>query len=665
MSYPDSDEQADRVSTEDGSFDRRTYVHGLGVLAAAVGGIGAGADSAAAATTRRGIEFDRVVNVVDDLGVDNSGNDPVQWQINNADQEGTLFVFPEGEYFLTDRLLLMYNDTVGVVGQGDARFVVPENYNKEAVVADRGQDLLFENVDLDLRADGATPGYKFGVHRRGVVRDVELIGQGTHPDSDPRGEGGGDPDVTPALHLMARESSADLTVENFVAQNRGIMGAYNRGKGRTGVWIGRSNTGTVTMRNCHVSGFPNNGLYTSRTHGVVQVEGGVFRNNDISQVRLGSEGSYVEGAFMEVDPAKSKSPNPEDMLNGRGVRIESGPIKTGGVTVRDCDIVIADGDVSEGGVIVAPSGGEFEVVDTRIRVDSGWVSGVRAKRPTSGGYAPPWPRHARLKNVSVTGGDSSAPAVVLEGRPDSTVTSCCIEQGGDDRTAVKLVDCGETVVKNSTLDVPGETLEVSRTNLRRWGISTNGSCPLPQSSGAATTRVSQDDDSGNDDGGDTDESNDRSAGGSMNRVSIVGEDRCTYRLEVSGSIERGAEGERSDVSSSSAAVGEVGGGGWADSFKYTGRIDRLVIKASGRTFIYDRGSGRLAFKTNGDEYDYEASVDADLWRTHATDDGAPDKGGDGASIEGTLDRRREVYGTTGGLKSVNTDGFFSVDITRP
>ena len=594
-----------------------------------------------------------MVNVVDDLGLDPNGNEPIQNRLNNADQSGTLFVFPEGEYLVTDRLLMLSEDTVGVLGRGDVRFTVPKWFNDWAVIIDHGKRALFENVDIDLRAKGATPGCRFGGYDDVQVHDVEYVGQGLHPGGN---------NVNAALGLIARSSGAEVLAENVVARNKGRMGAYNRGNGRAGVWVGQSSKGTVTLRGCEFSEFPNNGLYTSRTPGVVQVEGGVFRNNDISQVRLGSEGSYVKNALIEVDPSTSNSPNPEDMLNGRGVRIESGPVDTAGVTVEDCDIHIAEGADSQGGVVAARPSGMFDVVNTRIKVDTKRTPAVLGRIPDGGGAynTPPRPHRARLVNVSVTGDARRGAAIVLRSRPESVVRSCCIEQRSGRRTGVTLVNSDRSVVRESTLNVAGEAVGTERTNANVWGNSTSGSCPLPGNGGASTSGT------GSSGGNGRSKSNDSSGG---KRLELSGNKHpVKYWVKVSGEINETDVSERGEAASNNTASGWVGGG--VDAFTFTGRIERLVVKGK-MTFRYNRSSGSANVFWFGDNntgrgmvYSARASGDFDRTGTLEGGDSAWTDGSDGR-VKGYLGGGgwKDAYRCRGELRSASFNNSCEITVT--
>ncbi|EMA36770.1 hypothetical protein C447_14224, partial [Halococcus hamelinensis 100A6] len=118
--------------------------------------------------------------MVEDAGCDPSGNEPCDDQITAAADDYTLLEFPEGEYKITEKNAVLGHTNVGFVGTGDTRFVVPEDFNEKVLVVDRGEGVLFEGIDIDQRADGATPALHIAGDDDIRVHDVELIGQGIH-----------------------------------------------------------------------------------------------------------------------------------------------------------------------------------------------------------------------------------------------------------------------------------------------------------------------------------------------------------------------------------------------------------------------------------------------------------------------------------------------------
>jgi hypothetical protein len=516
-----------------------------------------------AATERRGIPFNRVVDMVKDAGCDPTGSAPCDEALRATAADNTLLKFPAGTYKLTEQNVVLGKTNLGFLGEGDVQFTVPAGFNEKALVVDNGTGLLFENIDVDLTADGATPGLHFGADSDLEVHDVEFVGQGIHPDSDPRGGGNGNPDVTNAFTPIVRSPDGTGHISNVVARNDGLMGAYNGGDGRVGVWIGITTQGTITLENCRFEGFPNNGLYCSRTNGVVRVEGGEFSNNDISQVRIGSKGSYIDGGTLSVDAGASASPNPGDMLNGRGVRLEVGSLDTAGPEVRNCDITIGEVSHSGGGVVASGDIGSFTALDTRINIAPAGVRGVLAKDPTDGSYTTEPPYDGTLRNISVTGAASDTAAIELRKRPESVVDGCCVQTDGD---GVEIVDSDGSVVRNTTLNVAGEAIVTENAAIDTAAITNSGQCPMPNDAAA-------------------------SAGSFENTLTIEAAPGADYEFAVSGKLESnasyGATDDPNDELAGSSASGQVGDGG-RDSYTYSGTITKLLLR--GGANIYHDGA---------------------------------------------------------------------------
>lgn len=387
----------------------------------------------------RPVRFDRTVDMVADHGCDPGGREDCSDALRRAAGDDTVLVFRPGTYRLAEPVELQGLTNFGIRGSGRATFEAPPDLNGDWLVADRGEGLLFENVDLDITAPNAAPTLQLGVTDGLVVRDVEVVGRGTRRDSRPAGEGGNVP-VGDAFQPIVRSADGTGVVENFVARHGGRIGTYNGGDGRAGIFIGRSNRGTIRLLNCHVAEFPNNGVYASRTHGVVQVVGGTYENNDISQVRLGSEGSFLSNSDVRVDVGSVSGPSrASDFLNPRGVWIEGADLGAGDVVVRDTDVTVTSSTRRPPGAIeIERTAGRFHVANVRIHCRAG--SAIVAKPPTGGRYPPPpEPHWGTIQDVDVGGSTSEGSAIHLVDRPGTTIADVTIDQPAGSRNGIRLV----------------------------------------------------------------------------------------------------------------------------------------------------------------------------------------------------------------------------------
>ena len=398
-------------------MDRRTYLKSAGT---AIG------SCVLASTGVAAIEYERTVNIVE-AGADPTGSQPIDGVFQQVAEDGTLVEFPEGEY-LVNQLSLWGLKNFGMRATGDATLVPGADYHDKAWVGgSETENLLVEGFTLDTTEEGVSPSMEISSLGGLIVRDILKRGP----------QDGGNK----AFGFRVTEADGSGLIENVRAPDGDVGGDS------VGMYV--NTTGPLTVRDCRLEEFGNNGLYASGSSGPVRVEGGFYRNNDVTSIRLSSPGSYVKSTDIVVeDPAK-------DDGNYRGVRVSDGP---GPVTIEDVDIDLRSGQGS-GGVVCAYSGGSFDLRNSRIHVSPDYTI-VGSDETTSYGV---WideatdiddPGERTIRNVSITGGGNSFPAIDLN-RDDNTVEGCQIHQDGDGRDGVnvaagsvnnRVVDCAIEVV---------------------------------------------------------------------------------------------------------------------------------------------------------------------------------------------------------------------------
>jgi hypothetical protein len=175
----------------------------------------------------------------------------------------------------------------------------------------------------------------------------------------------------------------------------------------------------------------------------VQVIGGVFKNNAVSQVRVSGEGSFVRNARIVIDTESA------DRVAGtynavRGIWWESGEFgKTGGA-VENCEFVVESAELERGLVEVDGTGGSMAVRDCEFRIDRDGFWALVASPPgvSSMGGAPDRPWNVTLEGVRIAGSASDNVAVQIDGRPDTTVDGLTVDQtSGTDRDGILLANC--------------------------------------------------------------------------------------------------------------------------------------------------------------------------------------------------------------------------------
>lgn len=453
-------------SSEDGTgLNRRSYLGIVGAASTSTLLIGrAGADEGPAED-----DYDRVVDIVE-AGADDSGEEPIDDVFAENARDDTLIEFPSGTY-LANELILYGLSNFAMVGD-DATLVPGDDYNEEVWLGgSEVEDLRVENFTIDNTADGAAPEVDINANDGLEVRNVRK--EGFHD-----GQG-----IAFAFRMM--NDDGEGLVESVRAPDGGeAVGIYIDGEG------------PVTVRDCHVEGFTNNGLYASHVSAPVTVEGGLFKDNNIAQVRLGSADSSITGARLEVTrPVKGPD---ADVVNMRGLRIADGP---GPVSVDDCDIVLRDSQ-GAGGIVTAYSGGSLEVSDTRIRVDESYTTISSDGSRTSFGIFVDdangvGPGYRRLQNVSITGGGQHMGGLRIR-RSNNTVEGLCLDQTGEGRDGIILEDSSNNTVTDSTIDVPGREFVMRNSSAKKANISTSGSCPTPDDGNAAGDEEDSDGDTASD-----------------------------------------------------------------------------------------------------------------------------------------------------------------------
>jgi hypothetical protein len=406
-------------------------------------------------------EFDTVVDMVEDAGCDPNGESSCAPAIRDAAGEGTLLRFPRGTYRIDEFIQIEGYDQFGIVGDGDVTFVPPVGSNFLLFRYNSVGRGLFSGIDIDIRADQTVVGLRFDCEERLEVEDVEYLGRGDHPNRE----------VVYAFGIAVTDPDGLALLRNVRALRGSIIGHYNGGNGRTGIWAGGHHAGTLRVENCRLEEFGNNGMYCSRNPGDVQVVGGVFRNNNVSSIRIGGDGSYVRDAHIEVDLDQYSGPRRgfEEQFNTRGIIVEQNNYqKPAGVNISNCDIRIVKTPRSQAAIDIGEYGRSLSVENTRIRVDPDDTLAVWRKQPSS---RPP--HDVALRNVTITGSAANNEAVrIVEGN-GSVICNCLIQQFGENRDGVRFVNSTDCTVDGGTINVGRYPLLIDVSN--GWD---RGSCLL-------------------------------------------------------------------------------------------------------------------------------------------------------------------------------------------
>jgi len=169
------------------------------------------------------------------------------------------------------------------------------------------------------------------------------------------------------LRAEARGSDATMVLDK-IWQPDGVV----EGHDAVGFYVGRQHAGTIKFVDCYAEGFSDNGLYASgpgsslsgSEDGRVIVEGGLYKNNNISNVRLGSSNSVARGVTMVHD---ADAPKNSGVINQRNLRIRQ-PGEN--IVVENCDIYHDRGSYYPVDMSSQFSGGSGVIRNTRIYTNS-------------------------------------------------------------------------------------------------------------------------------------------------------------------------------------------------------------------------------------------------------------------------------------------------------
>jgi|AntRauTorcE11898_2_1112593.scaffolds.fasta_scaffold08178_1 hypothetical protein len=379
-------------------------------------------------------EFDTIVDALH-VGADPTGEEPISDLLNEHAGDDTLLSFPAGEYRLPGIELRGY-DHLGIAAAQAERptFVAPKNscHNDDPHIQfAEVTDFLLEGIDFDFSNEGAGGAINVIATGDATVRDVTTSGTCRNQIA--------------MFRMDIRNPDASGLVENLRAENGQTPGWM------TGAYVGLRHSGEVTFRNCMLDGFTDNGLYGSAPGaeggggGAVHTEGSEYRNNNVSNIRLGTPGSSARGDTIVVENAPEA-----ESINLRGIRFRRGT----GQVVEDCEIRYGpDVTQSFGAVVFHADNGGALVRDSTITMDSDRIPAVQAVYQSGESDDAP-----TFRNLRIDGDASRGYAVMANGRDGTTFENCTIEQHGDHRDGIRIAYSDDCSLVDSRIDVSGYPL---------------------------------------------------------------------------------------------------------------------------------------------------------------------------------------------------------------
>jgi PKD repeat protein len=421
-----------RTSSDDGGspvFKRRSVLKLSAV--AALGSAASGLTSTVSAEpTHHGIEFDRVVDAVDDLGMDPTGEQPIDDAFNDAVQTGTLIEFPPGRYLTEQRHLNTGVERFGVRGLGshrrDVQFFPPSGEGVAFIGGGGPGPYLVENITFDELDDTSSMMWmELSSDGGNFVSQVEWIGQSPddshnnfHLNIDVRSQDG----VSVYEHLYAGHDQPAVKAD----YPNGI--AFFRG--------GPGHEGEVVLRDSDIRLRNSAATRVTNAPGVVTMERCAFHNNQNNNIRIGcgdhpTKVSSATDCYVYADGTRDTAD---------AIRLDSSGNGHSGSVYRNIDIEWTKD--SGRGAIAFPSFGDYgraEFYDCRIRNEG--------------------------SNTPVINADSTSTS-----DDDVIVEGCSLSGSGE---GIDVSDRPGSVIRDSCFDMPNGTISgMAEENVSYSGCST-------------------------------------------------------------------------------------------------------------------------------------------------------------------------------------------------
>jgi hypothetical protein len=533
--------------------------------AAVVAGAGA-ASTAAAATEREGVSFDRVVNAVSDLGMDPNGNDRIDDELSNALRPGTLIEFPAGTYKITSKQVL--EDRTGIVGvagdRSEVRFVPPQGTGMRWLNFGNAAGVVLKNFTLDRRDDyNTTVGMGGNIKRNFVLKNVEYDGW------------------TPTGPQMF---AANVTDPNGTAV---VDGLYRTGPTRfehypdssLDIWSGRGHEGHMVLRNVEIHNGSESGIYTGKGNGTYLIEDCYMKNVVHTAIRAAGRDSTVRNCtvVMDTEDWDSRNGKVESQYDGKPIQLnraiwaQTNDKRFSGPVIEDCDIIIKNTtSIAMAGIYINFDTGGAKIRNTRVQCDSEHVIPVYGQSPTSEAGEP---IEMELDGVSVTGSAWSKAAMYFEDRPNSVIRNCCISSPNDN-DGILLDNCDGSVVENTNVDVGGRSTTFRNGQVSTSGITSGDSCPLPS---LPSSTPSDGTPSTSDGSGGSGDSTDGSSYDLPYRFTVksTGGGKTEFTVSTSGTMKPASNGE--GIVENRTVTDSLGPVSGVDSYLYEGYVTDFSV----------------------------------------------------------------------------------------
>lgn len=381
--------------------------------------------------TEADFNFQTVLNAVDDLGMDPTGQDPIDAKLGRARASNTLIVFPPGTYKIKagPKRNATHNwgsdaSHFGIKGLGDkpkdVQFVVeqqPANYGGRWIQDHGGEGVMLKNFAIQQHRDRYTSA-DIWIQKRDLVLLEEVEWAGLIKNDN---------------HGNAQQLSVEITsrsgkgeINRLYIREGSYMPGYPNGTG--GLRLSLAHKGTMYLTDMWIEQMNSSSFRFTKVPGRVGVEGGFFKNNANTNIRGGAGNhpdgpSYVRGATVVVDANDMNQYQPpgESLTPTSAISIDSSGQAYTGMIIEDVDVHFLNAPAGSK-VLKRPGFGEhgsFVLRNVRIRNDTNHPVTV------IGDVSKPANETARIINTHVVG--SGGGKLQANSRTRAEISDSCVE----------------------------------------------------------------------------------------------------------------------------------------------------------------------------------------------------------------------------------------------
>ncbi|MFC5135100.1 MULTISPECIES: right-handed parallel beta-helix repeat-containing protein [Haloferacaceae] len=451
-------------------LDRRKYLR-LGAVA--VGAVGTGTGTALASSTgsaeRNGIEFGRVLNADEDLGI--ADGDRVDEVLGGVANEGDALVrFPPGEYLVGDSVRLRADDFGIESTTGDREDVVFKPVSGTDPIMfepDRDQSGFYVgSVTLDRRDEWDSS----MTLMRGIFSDkvyvTDLLVNGWAPH-------GGEQ----LLIFSITDPEGSALVDGVTRRGPSQFPEYP--STTLTIFNGPSSKGSITYRNLEIHNATESGIYAGKSYGPIRVEDSYFKNCSHSAVRVTGEDSWIKNTTVVMDlddlHPDAEVKDPKGIQLNRGIWVQSGDHEHNGPLIENCDIRINSAENGIAGIMNNDDSGGMTVRNTRVECNQDGIYPVLIQAEATEKAGTPY--ESVLDDVSVTGSGSGRPAIEIRERDGTTVKNSCIRMPNTD--GIRFEGTSDATLQDTNVNVGGRATMFESADVTTTNLTSDESCPAP------------------------------------------------------------------------------------------------------------------------------------------------------------------------------------------